>query len=155
MTKNWLTENDTSKFVYSFGRLNPTTVCVEKRATSSPPPFFGIGWVSTCFQQISSNQNFISFSFPPNYFFWGEDAIGVCHNLHCPPRIGHHVERNQISFWIIDMLKWLYLNFHKLLEWDLRGPRCVALESSRFCPSSDSPHVPHVTHRKLLQLFNE
>ena len=28
---------------YSFGRLNPTTVCVEKRATSSPPPFFGIG----------------------------------------------------------------------------------------------------------------
>jgi hypothetical protein len=28
---------------YSFGSLiNPTMVCVEKRATS-PPPFFGIG----------------------------------------------------------------------------------------------------------------
>ena len=30
-------------YYYSFGSLNPTMVCVEKRATSSPPPFFGIG----------------------------------------------------------------------------------------------------------------
>ena len=131
--------------LYSFGSLNPTMVCVEKRATSSPPPFFGIGWVAPAFNR-SHRIKTLSVSVFRLTIFLGEkmQSAFVTSSLSATDWPSHHMERNQISFWIIDALKWLYLNFHKLLVWDLRGPRCVALESSRFCPLPLTRHMCHI-----------